>query len=261
MSDTPPSPSGKEDQPTKPRFSYDRRQQLLRIAKVLGETRDFSRNTIGLIIETMGLQFAEKILLTTLELEAGAGVLLPDGSRRRSPGGAFFYLARKEMNADQQIAAFGRYREGEPLPPPAEHPDVYGSLPPFSWWQRKELFTDMLPEAGTMSSVKVVLIGRPKKTTVQDRVTRLEMQHSAGSSSLPKGLPKLPVQNTLYIVYITAKQWRKVADTLNDPKDMLIIEGICAFDPDLKRMVVYASNITSKALEKAKREQQLSNTG
>ena len=255
MSDTPPAPSRKKARPKKPRFSSERRQQLLRIAKVLGETRDFSRNTIGLIIQAMGLEFAERILLTTLELEAGAGVLLPDGSRRRTPGGVFFYLARKEMNAEQQIAAFGRYREGEPLPPPADHPDAYAQLPPFYWWQRKENFTDLSPEAGEMSSIKVMLMGRPKKTDMQDKVTRLEMKDSTKSSTFPKGLPKPPEQNAVYIVYITAKQWRKVANALDDPKDMLIIEGTCVFDPDLKRMVVYASNTSSKALDRAKREQ------
>jgi hypothetical protein len=261
MSDTPPAPSRKKGRPKKPRFSSERRQQLLRIAKVLGENRDFSRNTIGLIIQTMGLEFAERILLTTLELEAGAGVLLPDGSRRRTPGGAFFYLARKEMNEEQQIAAFGRYREGEPLPPPAEHPDVYAQKPSFSWWQRNEIFAGLIPEAGMMTAVKVVLIGRPKKTAIQDKVILLEMEDSTGSATFPKGVPKPPIMTTLYTVYITAKQWRKVADTVNDPKDMLIIEGTCAFDPAIGRIAVYAANITSKALEKAKREQQLTNTG
>lgn len=206
MSDTPPPPSGKKGQPKKPRFASERRQQLLRIAKVLGETRDFSRNTIGLIIETLGLGFAEHILLSTLELEAGAGVLLPGGSCRRTPGGVFFYLARKEMNAEQQIAAFGRYGEGEPLPPPAEHPDVYGPQPPFYWWQRNEIFTELIPEAGEMTAVKVVLVGRPEKIAIQDKVTRLEMEDSTGSATFPKGVPKPPVITTLYTVYITAKQ-------------------------------------------------------
>jgi hypothetical protein len=255
MSDHPPSPSGKEDQPKKLRFSPEFWHEVTRIAKALGENQNHSRLMIGLIMETMGLEFADHFAQKTLDIEAQGGILLPDGSRRRTPGGVFYYLVRKEMNADQQIAVFGRYREGEPLPPD-DQPDVHAQQPPFYWWQRKEIFTDLAPEAGEMTSLRVVLIGRPKKTDVQDKVTRLEIKHSVSSSTFPKGLPKPPVHNTLYIVYITAKQWRKVADALDDPKDMLIIEGICAFDPDLKRMVVYASNISSKALDKAKREQQ-----
>jgi molybdopterin-guanine dinucleotide biosynthesis protein len=38
------------------------------------------------------------------------------------------------------------------------------------------------------------------------------------------------VEATRYSVYITAKQWKKVAEAIADPEDVLIVEGFPMLD-------------------------------
>jgi hypothetical protein len=74
--------------------------------------------------------------------------------------------------------------------------------------------------------------------------------------SLPKGVPQLPRNITVFTVYIGIRQWRKVEAALAAPDDALIIEGVCAYDKDLKAISVHAVSVTTKHMEMEKRERQ-----
>jgi hypothetical protein len=102
--------------------------------------------------------------------------------------------------------------------------------------------------------VKITLIGRPGKIEERQEVVITTMSHTVGIPTLPRGIPALPETPTLYTVYISAKQWRKIADLLKDPEDLLIIEGICAYDPAISGVAVYASHATTKTAEAKKRQ-------
>jgi len=70
---------------------------------------------------------------------------------------------------------------------------------------------------------------------------------------LPKGLPEPPAA-TRYTVVIARKQWAKVAEALAaDPEDAAIIEGYAALDPRVEGIGVYATSVTTKHLQAAKR--------
>ena len=58
------------------------------------------------------------------------------------------------------------------------------------------------------------------------------------------------------MVYIAGKQWRKVANSTQDPQDKLILEGYPVFDRRLGAMAVFATNVTTKNLQAARREAQ-----
>jgi hypothetical protein len=62
-------------------------------------------------------------------------------------------------------------------------------------------------------------------------------------------------------VYIGAKQWAKVADSIANPEDALIIEGMCAFDKELGAVAVFATSCTTKLLEANKRDRQRAAAG
>jgi hypothetical protein len=72
--------------------------------------------------------------------------------------------------------------------------------------------------------------------------------------SLPRGLPTPPSTPTNYVVYIAAKQWRKVAEAIGDPEDVLIIEGFPQLDPETSSIAVFATNTTTKKLQMAQRQ-------
>ncbi len=112
------------------------------------------------------------------------------------------------------------------------------------------------------SSVKITLIGRPKEVRplgapgqnpppcyglVMD--TNLEKQ-----PPLPKGVPPISTA-TSYLVIVSGKQWRKVAQALaDDAEDRVVIEGYCGLDPLAPKMItIRATAVNSTALQRAKR--------
>jgi hypothetical protein len=120
----------------------------------------------------------------------------------------------------------------------------------------------LLQQQGVLSAVKVTLIGRPGSIDSSHKdLIITAMSHAAKSSSLPKGVPQPPDSPTVYTVYISAKQWKKVEDSIADPEDALIIDGFCAFDETVGGMAVYATGVTSKLLESKKRQTQKESAG
>ncbi len=74
--------------------------------------------------------------------------------------------------------------------------------------------------------------------------------------SLPKGLPPLPTTPTTYMVFIQQKQWNKVREALQHADDVLIVEGYPVHEPRFKGITVYATQVTTKHLQAAKRKEQ-----
>ena len=45
----------------------------------------------------------------------------------------------------------------------------------------------------------------------------------------------------------------QVAESISNPDDALIVEGWCAYDPELEGIAVWASNVTTKKLQQQKK--------
>ena len=103
--------------------------------------------------------------------------------------------------------------------------------------------------------MKITLIGRPGTVTEKGNVIVTTMQ-SQKSPPLPKALPSLPSNPTVYAVYIARKQWRRVEESIKDPEDQLIIEGYPIFDKDSQTVAVFAIHTTTRLVQAAKRESQ-----
>jgi len=85
------------------------------IAAHLGETESGPRKTIKRAVRILGPVQVQALLDRTLEIERTGGLLLPDGSRRRTPGGVFFYLIRTT------VAPKEAYKIVRPSPPPLRY--------------------------------------------------------------------------------------------------------------------------------------------
>jgi len=114
------------------------------IAKTLGEVDETPLSQIGAVVRVLGEQAALALLKETLEIEKNGGMLVPDGSRRRSPGGVFFQLARARLPHDEKRAIF--FRESrESRPPPSQPPPPSGpanAAPPSS---RRKRVVEVVP--------------------------------------------------------------------------------------------------------------------
>jgi hypothetical protein len=117
----------------------------------------------------------------------------------------------------------------------------------------------IIPQQGAIA-VKTTVIGRPDSIEVNGDTVTLRMNYtprpdSSGGFSLPKGVPAPQEIETPIVAFVGKKQFDKVKNQLNNPEDMLIIEGAVAQIVD-GTMMVYANNISSKLLQQAKVAQQ-----
>ena len=217
------------------------------VADLLGETDDQPRATIAALIAGEGVEFVQAMLEETLRIEAEGGMRVHDNSRRRTPGGVFFYLVKGKMNPDLRQQLFPQdphRRKGKP--PPAD--------PEFKWKQRLDSLRPLLEQTGVLTSVKIVLIGRPGKLKQHKDLIITTMTHSGSNASLPRGVPKPPDTPTVYTVYISARQWRRIEpDLAAVPDDSLVIEGTCAFDPEIGGMAVFATSVITRSAEARRR--------
>jgi hypothetical protein len=107
--------------------------------------------------------------------------------------------------------------------------------------------------------VKITLIGTLGKYADKGTCVVGVMQHTGEKfPALPKGVPAPQPVKTNYIVYIGQKQWKTVAVTVSDPEDALIIEGFPQIDDKIGAISVFASSVTSKKQQAAKRQAQQS---
>jgi hypothetical protein len=74
------------------------------IAAQLGETASGARATIWRTVRTIGLERAQAFVAQAQEVEANGGMLIPDGSRKRTLGGIFFYLVRTQVSDAEAVA-------------------------------------------------------------------------------------------------------------------------------------------------------------
>lgn len=236
------------------------------IADALGETEEGPRKSILAIVRAAGRTHARELLSMTLQTEEHGGILVPDGSRRRTPGGVFFYLAysvgkaksgkrlKKPYNASQKAKkpnaeASTPNKTAEPAKPQNRIVEL------FSWADRIAIVQEAETEKGNATTMKITVVGRPGKIIDKGQFIVTVME-STKIPSLPKGLPMPTNATTRYAVYVSAKQWKKVAEAIRDPEDVLIVEGFPKLDAETKSIAVFASNVNTKKLQMALKEAQ-----
>src|SRR3712207_8553152 len=76
------------------------------IAQALGETTPVPRGQIRRIVQRLGPEAALGFLQEAQAVEETGGLMLPDGSRRRTPGGVFFFLVRGRVSPEDRAVLF-----------------------------------------------------------------------------------------------------------------------------------------------------------
>ena len=211
------------------------------IAEALGEREDQPLRDLDHLVAQLGMDRANTLLTRVHEIEAEGGMLTQDESRPRTPGGIFFQLAREYVPITPPPPRIRRLRWKEAAEAAAEANEPTTGTGP----QHEE------------SSVKITLIGRPGKLVKRDSVVITKM-YNHKRPALPKQLPKLSGADveTRYTVFIAAKQWRKVEESMRNKEDALIIEGYPFTDPEIEGICVFAKSTTTKLLQRARREAQ-----
>ena len=225
----------------------------------LAETlQESNRPLLRRVLRVLGHDRTAALLAAALQCEATGGMLTADGTRRRTPGGVFFHLARQQASPKERQRLFPRPGPSTHHAPSAGH-DTSVGVPPSQVLPWDEVFpiiqtlaTHLPGEARTM---KLTLIGRPGPVEVREQAVVFRMQGKA-PGPLPKGLPPLPSTPALtWNVLVALRQWNRVKDSVaTNQDDQLIIEGYPVLQGT--EHVLLAQNCTSVALQRAQREDQ-----
>lgn len=73
-----------------------------KIGALLGETERVPLKTIARLISMVGEDQTWRLVAEAARVEEAGGMMTRDGSRRRTPGGVFFALARKALGRPQR---------------------------------------------------------------------------------------------------------------------------------------------------------------
>jgi len=186
--------------------------------------------------------------------------MLPNESRRRTPGGVFFHLMRANIEHKEWYRIFRPQTTGHDKGTSGAGKAPTMGATPFDWTTFGAIATEAMSSAGEATTVKLTVIGRPGKIVERGDVALVAMR-SEKAPSLPKGVPAPPSPQTDYMVLVGMKQWRKVAEALAaDPADKLLIEGYPTVQPDVAGIMVYATSATTTGIQAGKRAAQTTPT-
>jgi hypothetical protein len=144
-------------------------------------------------------------------------MLTKDGTRRRTPGGTFFHLARQHASPCERARLFSQ----------GAAPQTPQAPTALTWEEAHALLQTIATEPpGEARTMKLTLIGRPGKVEVRPTCVIFRLQGKP-PGSLPTGLPPVPAQPPMtWTVLVALRQWNRVKDSLAAHQDdQLILEG------------------------------------
>jgi PHAX RNA-binding domain len=215
------------------------------IAAQLGETDETPVDQIRRALKHCGPELVQATVQEALAVEAGEGMTVADGSRRRTLGGVFFVLLRQKVSPEL-------WWRIHPMQNPAGPRHE-----PMAWAARAEAVQAALKQPGEATTAKLVVVGHPTEmqrregfviVTVEDTKKKLP--------TLPRGLPKPVSTATTFKVCVADRQWRKIEASLKKPDDVLIAEGYPFVNEKTGSVIVLAQQGTTKLLQMALRETQ-----
>ena len=244
------------------------------IAARLGETAPEPAGLIARALRLLGEERVQAIVARALEVEAAGGMMLPDGSRRRTVGGVFFYLLRTTIGQKEWYRIFrpqttghggneAHASQGAPGAPDAltNGQATVAAATPFDWATFSAAATEAMSERGETTTVKLTVIGKPGTVVERGDVVLVALR-SEKAPSFPKGVPAPESATVDYMVLVGRKQWGRVAEALAaDPADKVLIEGYPTVRPDFAGITVHATSATTTGIQAGKRAAQQATQG
>lgn len=221
------------------------------MAQALHEENPRALQSMQRIVDIVGLEFTQQKYEESLKIEADGGMMTQDGSRRRTPGGVFFYLVKGSLDDEMREKVFPEMRYLKHRRPESPYPEME------SWQERIDIFKSLeQKQLGKASDVIVKLNGRPQADSVERRkeLVLFAMTQEVGSlGTMPRGIPEFPesFRNITYAIYMTEMHWDRVMESLqSDESDEMLIEGVAAWDTDLDAVAIFTTWASTERLEK-----------
>ena len=226
-----------------------------RIADELNEREPGQHALIRRIVGHLGVGLSLVFLQKAHEAEEQGGMVLQDGTTRRTPGGVFFRIVKdqaKDYGHPDIGTLFWNHpkRVGPPPPPtpPKERPK------PLFWMERLDILSQLAEQgkSGMITTAVLKVIGKvtehydhPSGCTVLRLVSTI-------TPAVPRGVPAPQETPTIYAIYLGNRLWGRIAQAATDSEDEIIVEGFPQLDSESGTIALYARKTTSKKLEAAR---------
>ncbi len=161
-------PEPKQERP-RPQLTPEQqaiREASIRMADGLGETEPGPRAQVWRVVRVLGIERAQALYEQTLAVETSGGMMLPDGSRRRTPGGVFFKLVRDTASKEERWKMFPMRPHGNRSEPQAQLAQPASLAVPAS--TVVPVITDIPNASGEARTVKITLVGRPGRIVAKN---------------------------------------------------------------------------------------------
>jgi RNA recognition motif-containing protein len=156
-----------------PDLECDPTPETQQIAQQISEQLDEPANAqkrVERVVRFGGIQFSQAIVAEALRIEEHGGILTQDRSRRRTPGGVFFYLARGRVSkATRKQIFYVRKKRKKNAAPPDENTQPAPQAPP-----KPKPVTDPRPNAA------------PPPANAQEQLAELQQELEAAQAHLDK---------------------------------------------------------------------------
>jgi len=158
----------------------------------------------------------------------------PDGSRRRTPGGAYFYLVRKRVSK----------AEWDSLKPLSQQQAT--ARPPVPWEDRLTGLEDTRRETGTVMSVKLTLVGRPGRIVERNDYVMTSIAERQTASVAERFACAARHSHDLRCFY-SQKVLDESRGAVKNPDALLIVGGYPLVDQQAKSIAVLAQSVSVQA--------------
>lgn len=217
------------------------------VMTALGITNAQDRRYVSKLIILLGaervksLQFeAQQLALQEYACDETSGVTQTVRDR-------FFALAVCLLSRTQHLMVFGPsgWQEDNiafpaaPVPAEPSRRRQITLAQPLTLAERQAAIAATGVAQGFTQSVIITLTGRLERVTIVDE-TVIALLTDVDTPQLPPELAASPAQ---YVVYITARRWKRVAKVVADSSHLLKVTGWTAYDPSVRRMVVFAQQV------------------
>lgn len=220
------------------------------LAEALGESSVRVVRLLARYVSYAGPEQALSLLDRTKEIEAADGMLVNDGSRRRTKGGVFFKLAKDALPKDVVNIVFPWTQRSSTPPQKA--------LEPLAWKHRESVITALLADAASVGLVHRVtarLTVAVKQRTTLDELggsVLFEGTVPAGRPGLPRGIPQPPEAKPVRVL-CPARQAQRVPDLHKHKDDRLVAEGYPCLGADGGLLLLASTASSLNALKRKAR--------
>jgi hypothetical protein len=214
------------------------------IAQELGEHEEHVVQKIGAIAQRCGLLFANALFEEAQSVEEQGGMKVKDGSRRRTPGGVFFYLVKERLKKER------RYDDLDvlfPRPPdyqgePHQSPPVLPRLRPRPRANRGTAEHAPSHPPPSRSSRAITAYNRPNQTEIRAIIERhigsppdlyrFSIEPNTGNVTLFFRFPQRISEHTLDQLRAAAAEANVAVDIAPRPHQGALIDTARALLPE-----------------------------